>query len=648
MQPTDDTTRGDHTVKLPERYRLIDELGQGGMSRVYRVHDDLLQKEVALKILHTDAQADPKKLVGFQREAKITANLKHQNIVSILDFGLTDEGNPYLVMDYVAGESLAEILSRSGRLTVADSLPLIFEILDAVKYAHSQGVLHRDLKPANILLTDNPDEDATVKLIDFGIARFADPNQQDTGSGGIHGTPAYMSPEQARGKNLDQRSEIYSLGCVLFSIWTACPPFEGETAIEVLNQHLEQTPPRLNDAIDKDTTETDQEIPEAVESLIARCLAKNPDDRFQTVAELEAELRKLDEAHSPLATIDGIGSSEENAANRPPPRPSPLILASVALVAVIIVGFTAFVATPNNKDDQNGDTMPVVAPKPGSLGSPRFTAPDPMDVNLGDKWSVETDEATKVRTLAYSPQYELSDSDLKELEGRTDFHKLKLRNHSNFSGTGLRFIRNPKLIIIDLSNAALSEEGWKALSQVEAPIESIDVGQSPTFNSDCIKYLAQMKKLKSVTIPLKRVSPQDIALLSKLTSLHSLTLSGKHPLNPAVVQEIAKIKGLRILEFDGVMLKSGDLAPLHTTKGLNMGLASLDVSPEIMAEIAHLPIVSLSLINIDNLDINEIMLLRASKTLIHVGINQCSKITALDVKTAKPALSHITTIDYVD
>ena len=257
---------------LKDRYTLQRELGRGGMATVYLAIDRKHERSVALKVLKPELAA----VLGadrFLREIKTTAQLTHPHILPLLDSGDAD-GTLFYVMPYVEGESLRDRLNREKQLPVDDALQISREVADALSYAHSRGVIHRDIKPENILL-----ESGHAVVADFGIARAIDQAGGDklTATGVALGTPAYMSPEQAAGsRDLDGRSDLYSLGCVLYEMLAGQPPFTGPTVESLVRQHLSAEPPHI--------TGIRPAVPAHVVTAVERALAKTPADRFNPVA----------------------------------------------------------------------------------------------------------------------------------------------------------------------------------------------------------------------------------------------------------------------------------------------------------------------------------------------------------------------------
>ena len=235
-------------VELAGRYEIIEEVGKGGMGVVYKARQPALQKLYAIKMLHSLHATET--ILRFELEAKAISKLDHVNLITSHDFGVTVDGRPYMVMDFIEGTSLAQLIESEVRLPLALTLDVAVQIARAMAYAHAQGVLHRDLKPSNIMLVRQPDGSMLVKIIDFGIAKMLVSDEDGSSSnltqtGDVFGSPFYMSPEQAMGRGIDERSDIYSLGCLIYEMLTGVLPFRGASAFETLYKHMHDDVPTL-------------------------------------------------------------------------------------------------------------------------------------------------------------------------------------------------------------------------------------------------------------------------------------------------------------------------------------------------------------------------------------------------------------------
>lgn len=264
------------------KYRIDGKLGAGGMGTVYRASRLLIGDEIAIKILHSE-QSDPRSVERFSREAQAAARLKHPNAVTIYDFGVTDDGLQYLVMDLVEGESLRRIIKQQGPLTPSVSVEIINQVCAALDEAHRHNIIHRDIKPDNIMV-DVATAGLHVKVLDFGIAKLRDDTSSNlTQTGSILGTPHYMSPEQCLGEELDKRSDIYSVGIVLYEMLTGLVPFNSPTSAAVVVQQVTQPPPSLR--------ALNASLSPAVESVVLHALEKRRAARPQTASELAMEFK---------------------------------------------------------------------------------------------------------------------------------------------------------------------------------------------------------------------------------------------------------------------------------------------------------------------------------------------------------------------
>jgi len=261
------------------RYRIVRKLGTGGMADVYLAEDQELGRRVAIKILNDRHAADDSFVERFRREAKNAAGLSHPNIVSVYDRG-TAEGTYYIAMEYLDGRSLKELIVSRGPAPVKTAVEYARQILAAVGFAHRHGIVHRDIKPHNVLVAG---DEGRVKVTDFGIARSGASQMTEVGS--IIGTAQYLSPEQARGSPVDQTSDLYSVGVVLFELLTGQVPFTGDTPLEIAMKHLSEVP--------KPPSELRPEVPHDLDLVVLRALAKDPADRYQTAEEMDADLERV-------------------------------------------------------------------------------------------------------------------------------------------------------------------------------------------------------------------------------------------------------------------------------------------------------------------------------------------------------------------
>ena len=332
------------------RYRVTRKLGGGGMADVYLAEDQELGRRVAVKILHERYANDEQFVERFRREATHAAGLSHPNIVSIFDRGETD-GSYFIVMEYVEGRTLKELIRGRGPCPIPVAIAYTRQILSGLRYAHRNGVIHRDIKPHNVIV----DPEGVVKVTDFGIARAG--ASQMTEEGAIIGTAQYLSPEQARGAPVDQTSDLYSTGIVLYELLTAEVPFSGDTPVEIAMKHLSEIPNPPSDLR--------AEVPDDLDNVVLRALSKEPADRYQSAAAMDADLETVAHGgHVPLETaeaatvvlaggrvVDSTGATQVTRRARPGDAPPfdptrkrrgpvwPWLVGLGALIALAIAGF---------------------------------------------------------------------------------------------------------------------------------------------------------------------------------------------------------------------------------------------------------------------------------------------------------------------
>jgi len=380
------------------KYEVLALVGSGGMGQVYRARHTVLRRIVAIKVLHPGMTADPKVEARFLREARATSLLEHRNSMQVLDFGAEkrEDGSRllYIVMEFIEGRELSDVLGESGPLGTARIAELAAQTCAALFQAHEQGVIHRDLKPENIMIVDHVDDDGRpverIKVCDFGIAKIQSSEEYDSGKGSklteageVFGTPFYMSPEQARGKKLDARSDIYSLGVVLFELATGKLPFVGENVMGILTQQITDQPPHpseINPAVDP-----------ALEQVILRCLEKDPDRRYQSVRDLRRELLMMSGSRdipspSLLEAAPTVRASTPTAA-----------VSAMAETAPLELSETPPTATPAAKPGRSGlwIALAVLLVGGGGVGAYVYLSSEPEPADEPETVSRAHDEGAK-------------------------------------------------------------------------------------------------------------------------------------------------------------------------------------------------------------------------------------------------------------
>jgi serine/threonine-protein kinase len=383
---------------LDGRFRLERKLGSGGMSTVYRAFDETLERWVAIKVMHRDITSDAAQIERFRREARAVARLSHPHVVSVIDAG-DDEGHPYIVLEYVEGETLKARIRRDGPMPVGEAVAYAIEIGAALSAAHGARLVHRDVKPQNVLI----DHEGRAKLTDFGISRSLEADGL-TQAGKVVGTTDYVSPEQALGQDVDGQSDIYSLGICLYEMLTGQPPFTGDSHVAVAMKHVQEPVP--------DVRERRPEVSAALALVVERSVAKEQQNRYATIQDL---IHDLEEALAIEASRAGEATGEATtvlrqlpgSARKLAPRrllsPNRVVLACVIVLALgalayaavlLIPGGTRLVPLPGIPDDLTKvrlglDSITAFDPPPGDGEELGDSTGNVVDGNASTYWNTE-------------------------------------------------------------------------------------------------------------------------------------------------------------------------------------------------------------------------------------------------------------------
>jgi serine/threonine-protein kinase len=564
---------------LMVRYSNFALIGRGGMGRVIGAHDNRLNRPVAIKLLPANSE-NAIAVMRFHQEAKAVSKLNNPHVVQVLDFGYTEAGEPYLVMEHVKGESLEFMLGRRGALPPTEAIDLGIQLCSALEHAHSNDVIHRDLKPANIMIGENQ----SIRVLDFGLARILDMDETDwrlTRPGQAFGTVLYMSPEQVRGEETDERSDIYSLALVILKMVLGALPFEEKTTLEIIGGRLNQEPPTI-----PRTDGPHQLLLEVLNGVLVKALAVQPNDRYSSMTDFKAALAGIPAQVELLKPVPA-------APPELPARPSRLILLGLALVvlpaliAVYLINVdkaekqriaesekAAAIAAERAKHARTtGITREATAAEtlktkfqymePRYYKGLKTTTDDDIAVLKGepiDHLRFEGNHFITDKGVAYAaknlPQLtvfvvrdcHVTDACIPSINEMKYLSYLDVQN-SRITGKGLlKLSPDLPLTHIDAKNiAGVTDEVALHLFKTYPDIQFISLGQT-LITSKTIKALPSLKKLGALRLGGNEMTDDDVKIISKL-QLYELDLSNC-PVTDKSVDYLIQMKTLKSLDFD--------------------------------------------------------------------------------------------------
>lgn len=559
---------------LPDRYEIIETLGEGGMAVVYRALDTALKKEVAIKILRAGSEAEL--VARFQREARALSRLKHRNVVGVLDFGVSEDCMPYLVMDFAAGRNLARVLDEEGPLPLERVASIMSQLCSGLAAAHRQAVVHRDLKPANVIVGEDGE---SITIVDFGLARFLEGSARSatlTRPGAVMGSPFYMSPEQASGEEADTRSDIYSLGCVLFKMLTGREPFRGETIVDTLLTKSKSPPPSLSSFVDR-------EYPDGLDSVVAVCLALAPGDRFATVEELDA---KLSEVFRGLET-EGVEHEVEQEKREQRSFPDRAGRLSGPGISILVSGCLLF-----------------------GLGS----------------WIISS--LPEQRTgLSLEEDKQGMNQDRKEDLGRIERVGGIWRGQM-VEDRHLDELPDGDLEALELSESKVTSRGFDRLRN--RGIKSLKIRESSRIDEQAALSIARLATLENLEFDMCN-SLKDACLvpLSSLPRLRRLSLTNCIGVDDGIVRSLAAMPALESLDISGTSFAPASLPRLAAVKRLStLSIARLNLKDEQMPLLLELPVETIVVSSNHALTGKGIGALAKNKSLRQIDLRHCENVGA--------------------
>jgi len=541
-------------------FKIASIIGEGGMGTVYLAQHRTLPQKFALKIL-AQSLVSEQYWQRFQAEAKTLAALKHPNLVNVFDLGIHENSVFYYSMDYLEGRNLEDILADDGPQTLDRTIEIFLAVLDALAYAHRNGIVHRDIKPANIFICDKGTSGAEVKILDFGIAKLVKSDnisQELTAVGEIFGSPYYMSPEQCMGNAVDARSDIYSVGCSLFETLTGFVPFEADSSVKIALMHEEDAPPLLSEVISN-------QLPSSVDAVIVKCLAKLPRDRYQSAKELALDLERIRDgkdvaAYRSAEVKQAQIKDDEHGENPTGTWLIPVTIGTFVLLGGYFLWNTVFppgfteaekierTKTANRKSlfiDNRPDTV-----APEMISSLTYTS---------DIMAPEVHTAVKKflaqRTAPYS--HLSPDRDFSIFDFPTDFSlgtvSFRKRNTSIYETVDAMGEVKIPLGMITRFEAGICTNKYPDLIKFFRPEDFTSLSfrgikeKSPRLGPNLVRltYLENLG-LNSCTL-----RDQDLASLTKLRSLKVLNLYGCVGLTNKAIEHLKRLKTLRMLFLPG-------------------------------------------------------------------------------------------------
>ncbi|MBK9145010.1 MAG: serine/threonine protein kinase [Candidatus Melainabacteria bacterium] len=549
---------------IADRFELRELLGAGGMGKVYAAIDLILQREVAVKVLTRDLPMDADSIKRLQREARALAAIDDPGIVKIFDFGVTADNEPFLVMERLHGRSLAQILTEIGQLPPEEVLTIAHQIVETMSHVHSQGILHRDLKPSNILIVDD-----RVKIIDLGIAFLFDADQKLTATGAAIGSPFYMSPEQARDNEPDQRSDIYSIGCLIFAMLAGRPPFAGQSALETIEKHFNETPPSLVDV-------TNGAVSQEFAAIVSKCLEKDPSLRYSS----------MEETGEALSAFSGETQVSDEAICSETGKRLPLLAFGMALGLILILGLpVVFIIQPWDRRIEPAESGVT---RVGVLDELMKVTPSP------------TANFIRLRGNSLKAVLDIDDDALKELEGERRITVLSL-NSTRITGEGLRYVSQMPLATLVIRDSNLKDEFVEHILNIST-ITNLDVSGSEGITDHAIDRLASLPHLQTISLGSQKLTRQSFEKLARKPKLTTVVLRFPHSSIPAGTMEaLSKSDSIQTIYIQSCKDVPDDaLKALKGFKGLtSFGLAHLSVTADMLRLFRKVPLENFYLTDCD-------------------------------------------------
>lgn len=586
-----------------DRFKPIRKLGSGATGSVYLAFDRFLRKKVAVKTLHS---LESDQLILFQNEAKATSKLSHPNIISILDFGCTEEGTPFMVLEYFHGDSLENYLKKHNHMEWNEFKKILKGFCNALGYAHNQGLYHRDIKPSNILVSDLESNSPRVKLIDFGVAKLIDFFQTTEFQGRtLAGTPEYMSPDVANGHAYSSKSDIYSLGCVAFECLSGVKPFKSESALQVIALHAKKSAPKL-----KDVSEFD--IPDVAEHIVSKCLSKEPEER----PSIDEILESLVTESSPVAFEEPIEKVEQRKRVSATPILVVLITATVFLVGIVIAQITS-------------DTGRPVKPK---------SVVEEADTSDAEKLFEGYTSVLWDGGITWHKKFFATDKDLLKLNSSNEMEYISLYKERHFTDAGFKHLLKLKIKGVGLAGTETDVSRIKLITKINPGIDALLLGNCRNIQGDNLRILSDLKQLRILDISQIDLGANGLKHISKIKSLELLKIEA---LKGSIdgIRYLKQLPKLRLLSVNYNKLNRKDwreIAQIKSLEILSANSSNLDDASAKLLEKLSLKKLDISYNYISSKTLLEIFGENKSLEVLIIGKNQFSPPVVDRFKTKLP------------
>ena len=537
----------------PQRYLVVESLEKGSWAHVVKCFDNYLKKYVAIKIL-TDTGWSGERIINFQTEAKILSQFNNPNIIQILDLGITENENPYMVMDLIAGETLSTLVESRKYLSKEEILLVMECICNALEYAHQKGFTHGDLSPRNILCLTEQNKLVGAKLIDFGLSRIL--FDETTGVNILAGTPHYMSPEQFLNKKYDIRSDIYSLGCISFFVFSGKPPFWSST--DLAKAHVEENPPSLNQV--NGEIEYDQRI----EQFVFKSLSKDPDERHQTA---EVFYEELKESFATEIVEQKSNNTEAEEQKTVFSKQLKMTLTGFLSVLVITIIYLAF---EYQKTEKKIEKIRTTVQAQNKIYNPDFKNKEDSEEGSWDSARCQIKKAGNWVRVRYA-----KDKDLKELKGDPSIKCINIRE-SNFDGTGFDYLKDSRVLELDFTDCTFSDSAINKMTTIKS-IRCLGFCRVNGITTDSAKALTNFKNLQFCGISSIPIDDQFLKVLSNSKTLANLVLTSVEGYSDKGLLYLKNTPSLYRIEVSGKNITRSHIEALSQINSLtDIGLSNIE------------------------------------------------------------------------